>query len=170
MTGVARCYPTATSERGRGWVGYLPLGFIARSEASEHAFARRVIPQQDPLHIPPHFGAHFTRNPSGGCFDCAYSFAQHDIFLHVRTKTCFKIAVARPVPLTTVSQGQKAGCFDSLPCLFCNEILHTYALFAYIMAKIRVDLNTAATPYLPVLPVPFVPPPTPCPGYNGNSK
>ena len=22
--GVARCYPTATSERGRGWVGYLP--------------------------------------------------------------------------------------------------------------------------------------------------
>ena len=23
-SGVARCYPTATSERGRGWVGYLP--------------------------------------------------------------------------------------------------------------------------------------------------
>ena len=27
----------------------------------------------------PVLGAHFTRNPSGGCFDCAYGFAQHDI-------------------------------------------------------------------------------------------
>ena len=56
-SGMARCYPTATSERGRGWVGYLPLGFIARSEASEHAFARRVIPRQDPLRKHSHFGA-----------------------------------------------------------------------------------------------------------------
>ena len=36
---VARCCHTATSERGRGWVGYLPLTLNARSEASEHAFA-----------------------------------------------------------------------------------------------------------------------------------
>ena len=56
-SGVARCYPTATSERGRGWVGYLPLNFNARSEASEHAFARRVIPRQDPLRKHSHFGA-----------------------------------------------------------------------------------------------------------------
>ena len=38
-SGVARCYPTATSERGCGWVGYLPLNFNARSEASEQALA-----------------------------------------------------------------------------------------------------------------------------------
>ena len=38
-SGVARCYPTATSERGYGWVGYLPLSLNARSEASEHALA-----------------------------------------------------------------------------------------------------------------------------------
>ena len=36
---VARCCHTATSERGRGWVGYLPLSHNARSEASEHALA-----------------------------------------------------------------------------------------------------------------------------------
>ena len=57
VSGVARCYPTATSERGRGWVGYLPLNYNARSEASEHALARRVIPRQDPLHKLPLFGA-----------------------------------------------------------------------------------------------------------------
>ena len=48
-SGVARCYPTATSERGHGWAGYLPLYLNARSEASEHAFASRVIPRQDPI-------------------------------------------------------------------------------------------------------------------------
>ena len=37
--GVAMCCHTATSERGRGWVGYLPSGFNARSKASEHALA-----------------------------------------------------------------------------------------------------------------------------------
>ena len=64
-SGVARCCPTATSERGRGWVGYLPLSLNARSEASEHAqmltfsvarSPRRVIPRQDPLHEHSHFG------------------------------------------------------------------------------------------------------------------
>ena len=48
-----------------------------------------AIPRQDPLHKLTHFGtllgarpvlgAHFTWYPSGGCFDCAYGFAQHDI-------------------------------------------------------------------------------------------
>ena len=58
-SGVARCCHEATSERGRGWVGYLPLNHNARSEASEHAFALVAIPRQDPKHQPPHFGAHF---------------------------------------------------------------------------------------------------------------
>ena len=56
-SGVARCCHEATSERGRGWVGYLPLNHNARSEASEHAFALVAIPRQDPLHKLTHFGA-----------------------------------------------------------------------------------------------------------------
>ena len=46
------CCHTATSERGCGWVGYLPSNYIARSEASEHAFARATIHRQDPLRNP----------------------------------------------------------------------------------------------------------------------
>ena len=62
--GVAMCCHTATSERGRGWAGCLPLYLNARSEASEHAFARRVIPRQDPLHKLPYFGDKFrARRP-----------------------------------------------------------------------------------------------------------
>ncbi len=38
-SGVARCCHEATSERGRGWAGYLPSSHNARSEASEHALA-----------------------------------------------------------------------------------------------------------------------------------
>ena len=45
---MARCCHTATSERGRGWVGYLPSDYNARSEASEHAFARVTIHRQNP--------------------------------------------------------------------------------------------------------------------------
>ena len=64
-----------------------------QARANAYFFRRSVaciaIPRQDPLHKLTHFGtllgarpvlgAHFTRNPSGGCFDCAYGFAQHDI-------------------------------------------------------------------------------------------
>ena len=64
--GEARCCHAATSERGHGWVGCLPLNYNARSEASEHAFARVAIPRHDPLHLLTHFGAllpnHFCSN------------------------------------------------------------------------------------------------------------
>ena len=43
------CCHTATSERGCGWVGYLPSDYNARSEASEHAFARVTIHRQNPI-------------------------------------------------------------------------------------------------------------------------
>ena len=74
VSGVARCCHEATSERGRGWVGYLPPSPNARSEASEHAFALVAIPRQDLLHILPHFGALYSgcttraRRPSNSCY------------------------------------------------------------------------------------------------------
>ena len=67
-SGVARCCHEATSERGRGWAGYLPSSHNARSEASEHAIALVAIPRQDPLHRLLHFGARFC----SGCTTRAF--------------------------------------------------------------------------------------------------
>ena len=80
--GVARCYPTATSERWRGWVGYLPLYFNARSEASEHAFARRVIPRQDPS-----TSISALRRPANGCCTLSNTFFAWCHFLSFSTAT-----------------------------------------------------------------------------------
>ncbi len=86
-SGVARCYPTATSERGCGWVGYLPLNYNARSEASEHAFARRVIPRQDPIHLLINFGTLYS-----GCTPRAFGAlltALSTSFAGVAGRRCF---------------------------------------------------------------------------------
>ena len=91
--GVAMCCHTATSERGRGWVGYLPSGFNARSEASQQAFARVTIHRQDPLHQLPHFGANFTRSLPRDTLDLAYDYARHDIFLSDKSEVCFEPAM-----------------------------------------------------------------------------
>ena len=51
-----------------------------QARANAYFFRRSVaciaIPRQDPLHKLTHFGAHFTRYLSRGCFD----YAQHDMF------------------------------------------------------------------------------------------
>ena len=88
---MTRCYPTATSERGHGWVGYLPLYLNARSEASEHAFARRVISRQDPLYLSSYFGAHknkkyYLKAFHANLFQCLY-----DILMFILQKRFFRI-------------------------------------------------------------------------------
>ena len=93
---VSKCYRgwrgvanKGTSPRACGWEAYLPLCLNGRSGARHQPLPYWQFLDRTPLHSPPHFGALlgarpvlgalFTRNPSGGCFDCAYSFAQHDI-------------------------------------------------------------------------------------------
>ena len=84
-SGVARCYPTATSERGRGWVGYLPSSHIARSEASEHAIARVTIHRQDPTTL-----TYALRRP----FNCGCTTRAFGALLVVDTRPVFNILLS----------------------------------------------------------------------------
>ncbi len=88
-------------------MGRLPtIGYNARSEASEHAFARGLIPCR---HITlanllrrPFLCALFTRNPSGGYFD----YTQHDMFASVKLALLCKFSVSLSIDVHHFRQTQ----------------------------------------------------------------
>ena len=94
--GVARCCHAATSERGRGWVGCLPLNYNARSEASEHAFARVAIPRQDPTTLTNALRRPFNKVPFRGMLRLRSAYSLTLVAFAAKTasrlRTCSDVA------------------------------------------------------------------------------